>query len=445
MKRREFLKTSGAVVGGAGILGAVEQAVASSRSGSTTPGAKSGRGDQLKKQKTQYDAHRLYVKVHFDDVEMDFSMQWILGSTTFGGCEIGEAFYVVGNIEDGNPASWQREWEKMARQLEARGKQVAAQGHKLSASESLMKASNYYRTALVSMLPTNKKFKVLGQKCRSCLKTAGALLDPPVEYFEIPFEGTVLPGYFMKADNSGRKRRTLIMIGGCETFVEELYFYIAPAAIKRGYNFLSVDLPGQGMLPAEGKPFRREAEVPLKAVVDYALGRPEVDPERLAMYGISGGGYFVPRAATVDKRIKACAVNTVVTDMYEQFANMPNAKATPEELKKWGAFKRATAGVISWRFGLDPSNIIGLAGQTKGFTYDPAQVTCPVLVLVGEGEYANKIIKGQISAFLKAVPNPKKKFVMTRVDQGASSHCIGGNRSLMSELVFDWLDEIFKG
>ncbi|MBU0513855.1 MAG: alpha/beta hydrolase [Proteobacteria bacterium] len=432
------------MAGGAGILGTVDQAAASSISGSKKRTGKRSTADQFKRQKTQYDAHRLYVKIHFDDVEMDFVLQWILGSTTFGGCEIGEAFYVVGNIEEGSPTSWQQEWEKMARKLESRGKQAASKGHKVSASESFMKASNYYRTALVSMLPNKPKFKELGNRCRSCLKMAGRLLDPPMEYFAIPFEKTVLPGYFQKVDNSGEKRKTLIMIGGAETFVEEMYFYIAPAAIKRGYNFLTVDIPGQGMLPLEGKFFRPDTEVPIKAVLDYALGKPEIDPERLAMYGISGGGYFVPRAATVDKRIKACVVNSVVTDVYKQFANMPNAKATPEELKKWGAFKRATAGVVSWRWGLDPSNIIGLPEKARGCEFDPAKVTCPVLILVGEGEYANQEVKRQINACLKALPNPKKKFVMTRADQGASSHCIGGNRSLMSEVVFDWLDEIFK-
>lgn len=398
--------------------------------------------DQFKQQIKEYDPHRPYVKIHFQDMEMDFVLEWLLGSTIFGGCEIGEAFYTVGNIEDGNPQSWQEQWAKMARQLEARAGNALAAGHKVSARESYLKASNYYRTAVVSVLPDNPNFKIWGEKCRSSFRQACKLFDPPIEAFEIPFEGTVLPGYFQKVDDSGKKRKTLIMIGGAETFVEELYFYIAPAVIKRGYNFLTADIPGQGMLPMEGKFFRPDSEVPIKTILDYALAKPEIDPERLAMYGISGGGYFVPRAATVDKRIKACVINSAVTDMHKQFANMPNAMATAEELKKWGDFKRLTAGVVSWRFGLDSSDISGLADKVKGFKFDPSQVTCPVLILVGEGEYANQEVKKQAEACLRQLPNPRKKFVMTRTDEGASSHCIGGNRSLMSEVVFDWLDEV---
>jgi alpha-beta hydrolase superfamily lysophospholipase len=398
--------------------------------------------DQVKQQIKEYDPHRPYVNIHFQDMEMDFVLEWLLGSTIFGGCEIGEAFYTVGNIEDGNPQSWQERWAWMASQVEVRAESALAAGHKVSARESYLKASNYYRTAVVSVLPENSNFKIWGEKSRSTFRQACKLFDPPIEAFEIPFEDTTLPGYFQKVDDSGKKRKTLIMIGGVETFVEELYFYIAPAAIKRGYNFLSADIPGQGMLPMEGKFFRSDSEVPMKAILDYALAQAEIDPQRLAMYGISGGGYFVPRTAAVDKRIKACVINSAVTDMHKQFANMPNTTATAGELEKWSAFKRGTAGVVSWRFGLDSSDIGGLAEKAEDFQFDPAQVTCPALILVGEGEYANREVRNQAETCLQQLPNTQKKFVMTRIDEGASSHCIGGNRSLMSEVVFDWLDEV---
>ena len=98
-----------------------------------------------------------------------------------------------------------------------------------------------------------------------------------------------------------------------------MFFFIGPETIRRGYNFLTLDIPGQGLLPAEGQYFRPDTEVPLRKVVDYALSRQEVDPERLAMYGISGGGYYVPRAAAFDKRIRAIILNSAVVDGYELF------------------------------------------------------------------------------------------------------------------------------
>jgi Esterase FrsA-like len=252
-----------------------------------------------------WDAHESHTRMHFQDNEMEFSLALILGATMNSGCEIGEAFFTAGRITEGDAVSWQKEWVEMAKRVEVRGDRNLARGHNVSARGQYMRASYYYRAALISMLPNDRQFKKTALKSRSLLKKAGKLLDPPLEYFEISFERSVLPGYFRKASKDGEKHKTLIMIGGGETFAEDLFFYIARQAYERGYNFLTVDLPGQGLLPLEGKFFRVDVEVPMKAVVDYALTKAEVDPNRLAMFGISGGGGFVPRAAQFDNRIKA--------------------------------------------------------------------------------------------------------------------------------------------
>lgn len=413
----------------------------------TTANQEAGKGtatDQLADQKTIYDAHRSYVKLHFEDREMEFAFQWILGSTANGGCEIGEAFSVAGNIKDGNPHSWQEEWAKMAHKLAARAEKSLAAGHRVSAREAFLKAANYYRAALISMLPDNPKFKEIAEKSRTCFKKAGNLFEPPLEYLELPFENTVLPGYFMKGGTRGQKRKTLVMIGGGETFAEDSWFYIGPEAIKRGYNFLTVDLPGQGMLPLAKHFFRADSEVPLNAVLDYAYSRPEIDRARLAVFGISFGGYFVPRAAVSDPRIKACVVSAAVVDNYRMFARMPFAKVTQAEINHWPAFKKSVASTVAWRWGLDPADLKGMVEKSRNYQFDPSKVTCPVLDLIGEGDYANAETQKQQHEFLKALPHPQKQLVITRADEGASSHCLAENRSLMSQIVFDWLDELFQ-
>ena len=398
--------------------------------------------DRMSEQKKEYDAHRPFVKLHFDDQEMDFVFEWLLGSTVHGGCDVGEAFYTAGRIKDGDPISWQKQWAATAVRVEAEARAALKAGHPVTAREAFLRAANYYRTALVSVLPDEPDFPAFAGKCRSTFRQGAALFRPAMEFFEIPFEGGVLPGYFRRVDDSGQKRKTIIMIGGGETFAEEVYFYLGPAAIKRGWNFLTVDLPGQGLLPLRGRPFRADMEVPLKAVLDFALTKAGVDPDRLAVYGISGGGYFVPRTAIRDSRIKACVVNSAVIDMYAQFKAMPNTKASAEELAAWPPFKRRTAGVVSWRFGLEPTDITGLAGAVKDYQFDPARLTCPVLVLTGAGEAGNPVIMSQAKALLAAAPNKSNKHIIARLDQGAASHCMGGARSLMSGLVFDWLEEL---
>jgi len=395
--------------------------------------------------KQVFDAHEASVRYHFKDADMDFTFgSLVLGATVNHGCEIGEAFRTAANIKDGDAASWQEEWAKTARLVAARGEQSLAGGHRVSARDQFQRASYYYRLALLAMLPADPRLREYARESRSLLKKAGARFDPPLEYFEIPFEGTVIPGFFRKAAAGTKPVQTLIMIGGGETFAEDLFFYIAPQAHDRGYNFMTVDLPGQGLLPLEGKFFRRDMFVPMKAVVDYALGRPEVDPQRLAVYGYSGGGGFVPQAAMHDPRIKAIAMNACVVDARPLFATMPVARATPPEIAAWSSFHGNTVKLVCWRWGVPMDQPAGLVQANEGFRFDPAKVAVPALVIVGEGEYKSQEVKRQQQLCMDNLPNLRKKFVVTPAMEGAANHCVMENRSLMSQVVFDWLDELFK-
>jgi hypothetical protein len=395
--------------------------------------------------KQVFDAHEASGRYHFNDPDMDFTFgSLVLGATVNHGCEIGEAFRTATNIKDGDAASWQAEWAKTAALVAARGERSRAAGHKVSAREQFERAAYYYRVALLAMLPGDPRLKEYAGKSRSLLKKAGALLTPPLEYFEIPFEGTVLPGFFWKAVAGARPAKTLVMIGGGETFAEDLFFYIAPQAHARGYNFLTVELPGQGLLPLAGKPFRPDMQVPLKAVVDYALSRPEVDPKRLAVYGISGGGGFVPQAAMHDRRIKAVVMNACVVDARPLFATMPVVKATPQEIASWSSFHANTVKLVCWRWGVPMDKPAGLVAANEGFRFDPAKVAVPALLVVGAGEYQSAEVKRQQQLCLEKLPNPRKKMVVTPANEGAANHCVMENRSLMSQGVFDWLDEVFQ-
>jgi len=396
-------------------------------------------------QKQAFDAHEASGRYHFKDPDMDFTFgSLVLGATVNHGCEIGEAFRTAAQIKDGDAVSWQAEWAKTAALVATRGERSLAGGHKVSARDQLQRASYYYRLALLAMLPADPRLKEFARESRSLLKKAGALFEPPLEYFEIPFEGTVLPGFFWKAAAGAEPAKTLIMIGGGETFAEDLFFYIAPQAYDRGYNFMTVDLPGQGLLPLAGKCFRPDMQVPLKAVVDYALGRPEVDPQRLAVYGYSGGGGFVPQAAMHDPRIKAIVMNACVVDARALFAIMPVVRATPPEIASWSSFHGNTVKLVCWRWGVPLDQPASLVAANEGFRFDPAKVAVPALVIVGEGEYQSAEVKRQQQLCLDNLPNPRKKFVVTPAMEGAANHCVMENRSLMSQVVFDWLDELFQ-
>jgi hypothetical protein len=405
------------------------------------------RNKAIKEQGKEFQAHRQFHRMYFKSNDMDFAFQWLMGSAVHGGAGIGESFFAASRIKDGNPTSWEHEFADLGNRVRARGDAALAAGHVVSGRKELLRAAVYYRAVLASMLPNNPRFKPIITQMRECFRKGSSLLDRPVEQIEIPFEGVMLPGYFQKAASDDKPRQTLMMFGGGETFAEDLYYYIAPAAIDRGYNFMTADLPGQGDLPFYGMYFRPDFETPMKNIVDYALSRPEVDPKRLAAYGISAGGYMVPRAATRERRIKACVANSMITNMYNIFLSspIPRIRGLMRLIIAWKMpFQLRMLELIAWRWGLDGKDFRLLVEANRNVFFDPAEIVCPTLILIGEGENANQEIRRQQLQAINVMPDPRKKLIIGPLVEGAAGHCMGENLDLMSALVFDWLDEVFS-
>ena len=154
---------------------------------------------------------------------------------------------------------------------------------------------------------------------------AAALMDVPPERLAIPFEGTTLPGWFFRPRADGRPRPTLILTGGYDGNAEELYLLTGAAALARGYNVLAFDGPGQGAaLLQQGLIMRPDWETVVSAVVDAAIGRSDVDADRIALVGLSLGAHLAPRAATAEHRLAA-----VVADCGSRTCTRPSWPGCP--------------------------------------------------------------------------------------------------------------------
>jgi pimeloyl-ACP methyl ester carboxylesterase len=116
-------------------------------------------------------------------------------------------------------------------------------------------------------------------------------------------------------------RPVLIVHGGFDSTLEELFSSAAAPALERGYNCLTFEGPGQGgVIRKQGIPFRYDWEKVVAPVIDYAIRRKKefgIDVNRIALMGISMGGYLAARAAAFDNRISACILNDGVYDGYE--------------------------------------------------------------------------------------------------------------------------------
>jgi len=125
--------------------------------------------------------------------------------------------------------------------------------------------------------------------------------DPPVEMFRVPFEGKEVVGY-VRIPKSAKPVPLIVAISGLDSRKEEMVERFAPL-VARGIAVLALDSPGTGESPVKAAP---GAERTLVAALDAVLKRPDVDPQRVAVYGGSFGGYWATiLAATERQRVRA--------------------------------------------------------------------------------------------------------------------------------------------
>ena len=281
---------------------------------------------------------------------------------------------------------------------------------------------------------------------------AAELSGPTWEPIEIPYEGTSLPGYFYKVDDSGKPRPTIVFHGGFDSSIEELFYFAGAPAVRRGYNCLTFDGPGQGAPVREQRlPFRHDWDKVVTPVVDYALTRPEVDGDRLTLIGMSLGGYFAARAAAFEPRFRAAVFYDGVYDLHESARGLipPDALAAFEA----GDAKRCEATIRekmeldtslrwfvtqgTWSFGIP--DVAAFLEETRQYTLRDVvgRIECPCLVMEADGDL---FFRGQPKQVFDGLKSPKT-FARFTAEDGAENHCQSGALAYKDEVVFNWIDE----
>jgi hypothetical protein len=189
------------------------------------------------------------MKFLFVDEAFSFETLRAAGFAPYGGADLADVLVTAQAIRGGDDHSWHRAWKATAERAQAIGERSLSDGHLVSAREALLRASNYYRAAeffLRQNPAADPEVKLLSACSRQTFTAAARLLDTPVEAVSIPYQDTTLPGYLFLADDCGARRPTVIYNNGYDSTAEEGYFAIAAAALRRGYNVIAFDGPGQG-------------------------------------------------------------------------------------------------------------------------------------------------------------------------------------------------------
>jgi len=397
----------------------------------------------------------------FEDQSYYFEFIRVLAKALEHGADIGECLETAWRIRDGDMSTtsrqrWYTEWKALADRIMTIGDDCRARDHRISARDAYLRACEYYRSAdfYLHDNPENPEILDLWEKMHSAFLAAMDLADASCEEIEIPYEGTTLPGYFWKPGRNSPPAPTLVIHSGFDGSAEELYLEYVCDALRRGYHCLVFEGPGQGVVIRKKRlPFRYDWERVITPVVDYAVSRPDVNPEKIVLMGLSMGGYFAPRAAAFEHRLAACIANGGVFDIFGN--NARNAGCTRDELRDYltkrpDDYNRMVYEVIAtntqahwgtthgmWVFGAKSPAEFALAQEPCTLQDCAHRIRCPTLVLDVEGE---QFFAGQAQQLYDAL-TCKKTLISFSAQEGARLHCQEGARLLGNQRIFDWIDE----
>lgn len=399
------------------------------------------------------------MKKQFADDEFQFGLELALGAVYHQAADAGEVLATADRIADGDSDSWVNEWVATAEVCRDAGADAEARGLRVSALAYYRRAATYFATALYRFAGAGdhspERELALWREQRACWERTVDLQPTPGERIAIPYEGTMLEGFFFRAPDAepGERRPLIVMNNGSDGATSVMWLEGGAAAAERGYHWMTFDGPGQqAALYEQHIPFRHDWEAVLTPVLDAILPRPDVDEDHVALIGVSQAGYWVPRAIAFEHRFAAAVADGGVVDISAGWI-----KQLPEMVRKQlddgerDAFDRemhlAESRSPKAKAALDfRAKPYGFNGGSRFDLYQAVasyrlgdevkDITTPLLITDPDDE---QFFPGQPERLYDLVPGTKE-LIRFSAHEGANSHCEPMAKSLRNTRIFDWLE-----
>jgi Prolyl oligopeptidase family len=400
--------------------------------------------------------------MHFADDDFQFGSEVTLGACYRQGADIGEVLATAARISDGDADSWLHEWTTQAGSVWSAAVAADHAGRPVSALAHYRRAATYYATALYRVAHGTEPGRQLDiwRRQRACWDRIVDLTGG--ERIVIGYEGTTLPGYFFRARRAAAgaqdERRPLIVVNnGSDGATSQSWMLGGAAAAERGYHWMTFDGPGQqAALYENGLAFRPDWEKVLTPVLDTVLARGDVDPDRVAVIGVSQAGYWVTRALAFEHRFAAAVVDPGVTDVSTSWTDALSSsmhrrlddgdqEAFDRELHLGELFTPGLTATLRFRgepYGHADGSRFELYRTIGEYRLgdEIAAIGTPLLITDPEGE---QFWPGQSRQLYDRLTGDRELMEFTAAE-GADRHCEPLGSALRETRIFDWLEKYLQ-
>jgi dienelactone hydrolase len=357
---------------------------------------------------------------------------------TWGAAALGEIDQIGQKLKAhaGDNEKWWQEWIAMAQRIEGFAEAEAARGHQLTAGSHYLRAAIYYFCGERFIAPSERKWETY-RACLRCFRKGIARRYPGIERVEVPYGGTTLPAWLLKADVKG-PAPLAVMFDGLDNAKEMSVLFGGVEIARRGIHVLAIDGPGQGeALRLQGIPSRFDYEVPGRAAYEFMIQRPDVDAKRVAVMGFSMGGYYAPRAAALEPRFAACVAWGGHFDYHEAWVRRRKIMETG------GTKVSAPSFQLPWVLGMPDMAACMKKLENYRLAGIAEKIRCPFYCIHGEND--NIVPLEFAQRLIEIVGSADKTLKILTAHDGGSDHCQEDNRQVGANMVADWLAERLGG
>jgi dipeptidyl aminopeptidase/acylaminoacyl peptidase len=359
-------------------------------------------------------------------------MMFGIEMSAWGAAALGEIDQIGQRLRghEGDNERWWREWTETARRIESFGDAEEERGHELSAGAYYLRAGIYYFCGERFIPPSERKWETY----RDCLRCFGKGVErryPQISRVEVPYEGTTLPAWLLKAEVDG-PAPAVVMFDGLDNAKEMSVLFGGVEIARRGIHVLAIDGPGQGeALRLRGIVSRHDYEVPAGAAYDFLAARADIDAARIAVMGFSMGGYYAPRAAAMDSRFAACVAWGGHFDYHESWVRR-------RRIMESGGTKLSAPGFqLPWVLGMPDMDACMKKLEKYRLAGIAEKIRCPFFCIHGEND---NIVQVEFAQRLyDSVGSANKTLRILTAHEGGSEHCQEDNRQVGANIVADWL------